>query len=154
MTWVVNGLKDSLVYFGVKNTQTNQIDYCKITDHNRAPLQISVQRIENSKRTANGTMRKNIIAEKHNFSLSWSDVPNTSTYTVDGGYGASQIYDFYMDQKQPFYVKFTQKFDSDATSDQIYVVQFTSCSFDIVKRNPSGTNPYIRMNLNISLEEV
>ena len=155
MTWLVSGLKDSLIYFGTTNPSTGVIDYVKITDHNRSPLGINIERIENSQRTANGTMRKNIIAEKHRFDLSWNDVPNVSQYTVDGGYGAGQIYDWYMDKKQPFYIKITQKFDPDATNNyQEFLVQFSSCSFDIVKRNPSATIPYIRMNLNVSLEEV
>ena len=155
MTWLVNGLKDSLIYFGTMNTQTNVVDYTKVTDHNRAPLGVSLNEISNSQRTANGTMRKSIIANKHNFDLSWNDFPNMSTYTVDGGWGASQIYDFYLDTKQPFYLKITQKIDSDAaTAYQEYLVNFASCSFDIVKRNPSATTPYLRMNMNISLEEV
>jgi hypothetical protein len=155
MTWLVNGLKDSLIYFGVKNPVTNVIQYNKITDHNRSPLGISIEEISNSQRTANGTMRKSIIARKHSFDLSWNDFPNMSNYTVDGGWGASQIYDFYLDTTQPFYIKITQKIDSDAaTSFQEYLVDFTSCSFDIVKRNPTASTPYIRMNMNLSLEEV
>jgi hypothetical protein len=155
MTWLVNGLKDSLIYFGVKNPVTNVIDYTKITDHNRSPLGVSIEQISNSQRTANGTMRKSIIANKHSFDLSWNDFPNMSTYTVDGGWGGSQIYDFYLDTTQPFYIKITQKIDSDAANAyQEYLVNFASCSFDIVKRNPSATTPYIRMNMNLSLEEV
>ena len=69
MTWLVNGLKDSLIYFGTMNTQTNVVDYTKVTDHNRAPLGVSLNEISNSQRTANGTMRKSIIANKHNFDL-------------------------------------------------------------------------------------
>jgi len=80
---------------------------------------------------------------------------NLSQYTVDGGLGGGELYDFYMDNTQPFYMKITQKIDSDATlSYQEFLVNFSSCSFEIVKRNPSGTYPYIRMNVNISLEEV
>jgi hypothetical protein len=155
MTWLVNGLKDSLVYFGVKDPATSVIAYNKISDHNRSPLGINLEEIANSQRTANGTMRKNIIAQKHSFDLSWNDFPNMSTYTVDGGWGASQIYDFYLDTTQPFYIKITQKIDSDAvTAYQEYLVNFASCSFDIVKRNPSATTPYLRMNMNLSLEEV
>ena len=152
MTWLVNGLKDSLIYF--KSSSPGSV-YQKITDHNRRPLGIDIEKIENSLRTANGTMRRSTIAEKHRFDLSWQDVPNLSQYTVDGGFGGGELYDFYMDNKQPFYMKITQKIDSDATlTYQEFLVNFSSCSFEIVKRNPSGTYPYIRMNVNISLEEV
>jgi len=87
MTWVVNGLKDSLIYVKGVGATT----YTKITDHNRRPLGINIDEISTSQRTANGTMRKNVIAQKHTFNISWEDVPNTSTYTVDGGWGASQV---------------------------------------------------------------
>jgi len=152
MTWLVSGLKDSLIYF---KSSASGATYQKITDHNRRPLGIDIEKIENSLRTANGTMRRSTIAEKHRFDISWQDVPNTSQYTVDGGFGGGEIYDFYMDNQQPFYMKITQKIDSDASlSYQEFLVNFSSCSFEIVKRNPSGTYPYIRMNVNISLEEV
>lgn len=151
MTWLVSGLKDSLIYWKPAGGNT----YYKITDHNRAPLSVSLEEISNSQRTANGTMRKNIIAQKHRFDLSWNDVPNTSFYTIDGGWGGGEMYDFYLDTTQPFYIKITQKLDPDAANNyQEFLVNFSSCSFDVVKRNPSGTNPYIRMNINISLEEV
>ena len=61
MTWVVNGLKDSLIYVkGVGATE-----YTKITDHNRSPLGVNMEEISNTQRTANGTMRKSVIAKKH-----------------------------------------------------------------------------------------
>lgn len=155
MSWLVSGMKDSLIYFGVKNPNTGVIAYNKISDHNRQPLDISIDEISNSQRTANGTLRKNIIAQKHSFNLSWQDFPNMSTYTVDGGWGASQIYDFYLDQKQPFYLKITQKIDSDVVNNyQEFLVQFSSCSMDIVKRDPSAAVPYLRTSMRISLEEV
>ena len=151
MTWLVNGLKDSLVY--IKHPTTGV--YHKITDHNRSPLGVNLQEISNSQRTANGTMRKNIITQKHRFDLSWNDVPNTSTYTVDAGWGAGEIYNFYLNTKQPFYIKITQKINpTSSTAYQEFLVNFTNCSMDAVKRNPSATVPYIRMNMNISLEEV
>jgi len=78
MTWLVNGLKDSLIYVkGVGATE-----YTKLTDHNRSALGVNMEEISNSQRTANGTMRKNVIAQKHRFDLSWKDVPNMSQYTV------------------------------------------------------------------------
>ena len=151
MTWVVNGLKDSLIYVKGVGATT----YTKITDHNRRPLGVNIDEISTSQRTANGTMRKNVIAQKHTFNISWEDVPNTSTYTVDGGWGATTLYEFYKNNSQPFYIKIVQKFSATgANAYQEFLVNFSSCSFDIVKRNPSATTPYIRMNMNISLEEV
>ena len=151
MTWLVNGLKDSLIYVkGVGATE-----YIKLTDHNRSELGVNMEEISNSQRTANGTMRKNVIAQKHRFDMSWKDVPNMSQYTVDGGWAASQIYEFYKNNTQPFYIKIVQKFSTTgANTYQEFLVNFSSCSFDIVKRNPSATTPYMRMNIQITLEEV
>ena len=152
MSWVVNGLKDSLIYF--KSSAAGST-YQKITDHNRQPLSVQIDKIENAKRTANGTMRKTVIAEKHRFELTWNDVPNHSSYTVDGGFGGAQIYDFYLDNPQPFYIKITQKIDPDAVGNfQEFLVNFSSCSFEINKRNPSATQPYMLMNVSVTLEEV
>jgi hypothetical protein len=152
MSWVVNGLKDSLIY--VKSSTAGS-QYIKITDHNRSPLSINIDKIENANRTANGTMRKTVIAEKHIFELTWNDVPNHSVYTVDGGLGGGQIYDFYMDNPQPFMLKITQKFDPDAAGNfQEFLVNFSSCSFEINKRNPTPTQPYMLMNVSVTLEEV
>jgi hypothetical protein len=151
MTWLVNGLKDSLIYWKANGAAT----YNKITDHNRSPLSVSIDRIENAQRTANGTLRKSIIAEKHQFNLSWSNVPNLAAYTVDNGWAGSDMYDFYMDNRQPFYLKITQKFDPDAVNNyQEFLVYFASCSFEVIKRNPSAATPYMLMDVSITLEEV
>ncbi len=42
----------------------------KVSEHNRSPLEISVERIEAITRTSNGTLRKNHIADKRSFSMS------------------------------------------------------------------------------------
>ena len=66
-----------------------------ITEHNRKPLEISIERIEKSQRMANGTLRKYFIADKHTFSISWEDVPRTTAHTVDGYWGGEAMKDFY-----------------------------------------------------------
>lgn len=67
----------------------------RISDHNRSELSIAVERIENSKRMANGTMRKYIIADKRTFSTDWSMLPASWRNTVDGFWGAEDIETFY-----------------------------------------------------------
>lgn len=54
-----------------------------LTDHNRAPVSISYNRIENSKRMANGTMRKFVVASKKTFSTSWTMLPGLNSQAVD-----------------------------------------------------------------------
>jgi len=67
----------------------------KITDHNRSELQMSVERIENRARMADGTSRSYVIADKRTFSLSWTTVPGTAAHTVDNFWGAREMENFY-----------------------------------------------------------
>lgn len=96
-----------------------------LSDHNRADISVNPNRIENSKRMVNGTMRSYHTADKLNISTSWNLLPsrafdlradfNQSTglssitgqnrkYTVDGGAGASEIIKWYEDHVGPFWV--------------------------------------------------
>jgi hypothetical protein len=66
-----------------------------LSDHNRSPVQVSNTKIENSKRMANGLMRKYVVANKKSFSVSWSNIPSLTSQTVDGYLGAMPLQDFY-----------------------------------------------------------
>ena len=68
----------------------------KVTEHNRSPLEIGIERIEMSTRTSNGTLRKNHIADKRSFSMSWEMLPSYRSLTVDGGWGAEDLREFYL----------------------------------------------------------
>jgi hypothetical protein len=70
------------------------VDYY-LSDHNRAPVQVTNDKIENSQRMANGLMRKYVIANKKSWSVSWTMLPSLSTQTVDGYLGAMPLQDFY-----------------------------------------------------------
>lgn len=67
----------------------------KITDHNRAELGVTVDRIEEATRMANGTMRKFIVADKRTFSVGWTDLPQSADFTVDGFWGKNEIENWY-----------------------------------------------------------
>lgn len=47
-----------------------------ISDHNRSPIEISTERIEQRQRMANGTMRSYHIADKLTISMSWDMLPS------------------------------------------------------------------------------
>jgi hypothetical protein len=49
-----------------------------LSDHNRAPIDINKQRIEQRQRMANGTMRSFHIADKLTLTTSWSMLPSRS----------------------------------------------------------------------------
>jgi hypothetical protein len=96
--------------------------YYDLTDHNRQPITYNPQRIEQSQRMADGTMRKMVIANKAIYDTSWQALPTaTQTMTsqsgiampsyqptVDGKYGAGfmkAFYDLYV--FQPVWLKLT-----------------------------------------------
>jgi hypothetical protein len=107
-----------------------------ITDHNRSPLSIDVERIETSTRMANGTMRKYWVADKRTFSCSWEMLPNSAAFTVDGFAGADQIEEIYNTQKGAFALVLTYKGKPADLNrgDDTYTVMFTDFSKTLNKR--------------------
>jgi hypothetical protein len=102
----------------------------KITEHNRSALDVSVERIEESTRMANGTMRKYVIADKRTFSCSWKDLPHNAMYTVDGLWGKREIENFYNTRPGAFDLKLYQ---GDGTVED-YVVMLTKFSATLSRR--------------------
>lgn len=97
-------------------------NWFQLTDHNRQPIQYTPQRIEQSQRMADGSMRKMVIANKGLYDVSWQSVPSASqtitsqsgktlpSYqpTVDGNYGAGFMKAFYEKYVfQPIWIKLT-----------------------------------------------
>lgn len=56
----------------------------KLTDHNRDPIDISPELIEQQTRMANGKMRKYVIGQKNKISTSWNYVPSATNLVVNG----------------------------------------------------------------------
>lgn len=63
----------------------DNVTWYKLTDHNREPLNISVELIESQSRMANGTMRKYVVAKKNTISASWKYVPSRTDVRLDNG---------------------------------------------------------------------
>jgi hypothetical protein len=135
----------------------------KLSDHNRQPVSIQTNRIEKQQRMANGTLRKFFIADKKNFSTSWEMLPSFKNLTVDGGLGAVDLQRFYSGVGvNTFNIKIfygREKNTDDSTVDRIeyYKVNFTSCSFSVIKRNVKGktTDPAQEFwSASISMEQV
>ena len=149
---------------------TENEDFVILSDHNRAPISISGQRIENRQRMINGTMRSYFIADKVNMSVSWQRLPSRSysssptydsdgqytgsgaEYTVDGGAGGSQIYEWYRNHPGAFWVYLS--YDKDADSLDIYndrrLMFFSSFEFTVEKR---GSTNHDFWNISLTLEE-
>jgi len=126
----------------------------KVTEHNRSPLEIHVERIEAITRTSNGTLRKNHIADKRSFSVSWEMLPSYRDLTVDGGWGAEDLRQFYLsdDGKKTFNIRINlAKTGSDQSSSgyESYTVSFSNCSFSVLKR---GLQPH--WSVSLTMDEV
>jgi hypothetical protein len=126
----------------------------KVTEHNRSALELSTERIEKIVRTSNGTLRKNHIADKKKFQLSWEMLPSYRTLTIDGGWGAEDLRSFYFgdEGKQSFNIRVNlAKAGTDQSSSgfESYTVIISSCNFTVVKR---GLQPH--WNVSLSLDEV
>lgn len=80
-----------------KRLRLLRLNRTALTDHNRSELGVSYERIETRNRMANGTMRKYHVADKRTFTVSWSDVPNVATKTVDGFWSGREIQTFFND---------------------------------------------------------
>lgn len=116
-----------------------------ITEHNRKALNIDPNRIERSTRMANGRMRKYVVADKQQFSVSWDMLPKGTAFTVDGKWGGDAIVAFYNATKGSFTLTITNGDDTTET----YTVMFTDFSKEIVKRGA-----YDFWNISCSMEEV
>ena len=146
----------------VNQIGVNQIEWVKLSEHNRQPLSLEHNRIEKSQRMSNGTLRKFFIADKKNFSTSWEMLPSFSNLTVDGGYGAVDLQKFYSSVgANTFNIKivYGQKGESPSITnrEEYYNVSFTSCSFSVVKRNVKGKTIDAAQefwSVSISMEEV
>lgn len=117
----------------------------KISDHNRSELGVDVERIEDSKRMANGSLRKYVVADKRSFKCSWDDLPHSKDFTVDGYWGGIEIENFYNNNAGQFTLKIT---NGDGTIQQFPVV-FTSFSKQISKRGL-----YDFWQVSVAMEEV
>ena len=116
-----------------------------ISDHNRQPMGVTFERIESSSRMANGTMRKYVVADKRSFDLSWTELPNLTTKTVDGFWGKNAMETFYKSTVGSFVMSLSY---GNGTVETV-TVMFTDFSATLGKR---GT--YDFWDVNVTLEEV
>ena len=134
----------------------------KLSEHNRQPVSLANNRIEKTQRMSDGTMRKFFITDKKQINVSWNMLPSYYTYTVDGGYGAVDIKNFYEGTASKASGALSGQSNFDVTisyggSSQTLNMIFTSCSFEIIKRNvkeSTGDTPQEFWNVSLSMEEV
>lgn len=139
-------------------------NYLYITDDGRDPVSVSVERIENRQRMANGRMRSYHITDKKTFSTGWTNLPSRATRypTVEDGrsnsitsdeFGAGQdIKNWYETYTGDFWMLFVyDKSDDTAVENQVelFNVFFDSFTFNITKRGQYND----LWDVNISLVE-
>jgi hypothetical protein len=161
-------------------TETDLADsFIILSDHNRAEISISHQRLEQRKRMINGTMRSYHIADKITMSTSWSMLPSRAfadnpnfnqsnggstpySYTADGGAGGVELLDWYETHKGPFWVFLSydkyNNFGSDSAAydhltqySQIIQMYISAFDYSIVKR---GSDNHDYWNVSVTLEQV
>jgi hypothetical protein len=148
-------------------------DFIILSDHNRSPISISQQRIENKMRMINGNMRSYFTADKINVETNWQRLPsrafsedpdfnsagnitnlNAVLHTADNGAGGSDLLDWYETHPGPFYVFLSyDKFGTGnmAKYTQVLKVFFSSFMFDVETR---GEDLHDLWNISLGLEEV
>jgi hypothetical protein len=176
MTHVPDGIEINAVPDANQNER-----FLILSDHNRGPIDIKNNRLEQKERTINGKMRSFYIADKNTFSVSWQNLPsrsfsnlanfNNSTgandagldnYTVDGGAGGNELLDWYLNHKGSFYLfvaydNYIKLKDQNNTYNrlgeyqEVIEVLFSDFSYSVNKR---GYSKHDLWDISLSLEEV
>jgi hypothetical protein len=160
-------------------TEINQ--FLILSDHNRSPISMTSQRIEQRQRTINGRMRSYHVSDKLSISMSWtmlpsrryseyalfdpitglSDKKNTQEeYTVDGGAGGVDLLEWYENHQGPFFMflaydKYTNLIGEDMFNKlQMYnqVIEVYFSEFSYTIEKRGGNNHDL-WNVNVTLEE-
>lgn len=135
----------------------------KITDHGRAPLNISYERIENKQRMANGYMRRYTVAKKRVWNLSWENLPSVDTPFLAGGQPGEWMQNFHDTNNGAFFMRLRRGSDIELTNpldgldsdDPLVIagtprgirVMITDFSKEVVKRGIAFDLWHIEMNL-------
>jgi hypothetical protein len=176
MTHVPDGIEINAVPDANQNER-----FLILSDHNRGPIDIKNNRLEQKERTINGKMRSFYIADKNTFSVSWQNLPsrsfsnlanfNNSTgakdagldnYTVDGGAGGNELLDWYLNHKGSFYLfvaydNYIKLKDQNNTYNrlgeyqEVIEVLFSDFSYSVNKR---GYSKHDLWDISLSLEEI
>lgn len=125
-----------------------------ISDHGRSPLAMSVERIENKQRMANGTLRRYTVAKKRTWSTSWENLPDKAVTFLANGKHGQWMEDFHNDVDGAFDMRIRSGSDRDvnlgASGGTIVKVMISDYSRETIKRGVQ----FDLWGLDITLEEV
>lgn len=116
-----------------------------LTEHNRGEVDVQINRIENTKRMHDGTLRKVVIADKLKWSVSWTDVPDTDAKCVDGKWGGQSIEGFY--KANPGLFTFNVKNSGVSTNYNAVITEFSKT----LKKRGNGAELW---DISLTIEEV
>ena len=141
-----------LLQAGIQLSLDN-VNWQKLTDHNREPIDISTEIIETQARMANGRMKKYVVAQKNTISVSWSYVPSKTSETVDLNHGAAWLESFYRSNVgSPIYVKVVESglngsgnFVTAQHASKVYTVFMNNFSKTIINR--TKLSDYVDMSI-------
>jgi hypothetical protein len=134
----------------------DNVNWQKLTDHNRDPIDVSTEIIETQARMANGRMKKYVVAQKNTISVSWNYVPSKTSETADLNHGAAWIESFYRSNvSSPIYVKVVASelnssgnFVTAQTGSKVYTVFMNNFSKTIVNR--TKISDYVNMSIDFT----
>lgn len=167
---------------GQDTSGTNQLrenDFLILSDHNRQPINVDIERLEKRERTINGRMRSYHIADKRKFSLSWDNIPSRAfsqkpmfdadgkvangviSHTVDGGAGGAEMLEWYKKtvgsmwayiayDNRPLFGTDVDAYNSMQRYQEVVEVFISDFSFTISQRS---ANNFDLWNVSMSLEE-
>lgn len=140
--------------------------WVKISDHGRSPLSISVERIENKQRMADGTLRRYVVAKKRTFSVSWDHLPDKSVSFLANGQPGEWMETFHNATDGSFKMRLRAGSDESialasaltrtggdpllADNSREFTVMISDFSKEVVKR----AKDFDMWSLSITLEEV
>jgi hypothetical protein len=144
-----------LLQAGIQLSLDN-VNWQKLTDHNRAPIDISQELIETQARMANGRMKKYVVAQKNTISVSWSYVPSRTSETADLNHGAAWLESFYKTNVgSPIYLKVVSSelnslgnFVTSQDGFEVYTVFMNNFSKAIINR--TKLSDYVDMSIDFT----
>ena len=132
----------------------NGVNWNLISDHSRSPLSVSVDRIENKQRMANGTMRRYVVAKKRSWNVSWDSIPNNQVSLLANGKPGKWMEDWHNTHDGAFLMRLRDGSAKDAaltsSNSEVVTVMVSDFSKEVVKRTPK----FDLWNMDITLEEV
>lgn len=130
-------------------------NWIQISDHGRSALSISIERIENKNRMADGTLRRYVVAKKKNFSCSWDNFPSVKTsFLANGDWAGNEMEAFHNSTDGAFQMRLRAGSAQDTEILGSNIVEFTVMISDFSKEVVKRGQGFDLWSMSVTLEEV